>query len=156
MATTANIEYSGKLQVTVRKDGVVVDKRVYENAGTNELFKFLCYCIKGDFNDEMRPFKVRLYHNNYPYSPDSLPDTSMPVSAFIAMNKPATVRTYTNSEGKEIAATTLHFLIPYSSVTSTSEGDAINQACLYAVRADNSMVDDYMAYYYFIDATGSS
>ena len=52
-----NLIYSGKVTITLRdeKNKSVVKKRVYKNAGTTNLFRFLCNCLIGSFEGNKRP-----------------------------------------------------------------------------------------------------
>ena len=64
-STVATIGYEGKLNVYIKHGKTVIDHRSYHNAGTDQLFKFLCCCIQGDWDaaKELKPYKIRLYHN---------------------------------------------------------------------------------------------
>ena len=142
--TLATISYQGTVKISIKDKNKIIKTFEYHNNGTDELFKFLCLCIGGDYKatDRLRPFKIKLFDRNDPYSRGIAPKTDLAVSGLVSVNKPAT---YNLTENK--IAVTLHFLIPYSNISGTQ----VCQMCLYGKEYGNDDITKFSAYYYLTD-----
>ena len=142
----ATIQYTGKVTISLKRKDTVVSTYTYHNTGTDWLFKFLCYCVKGDYRtaEAIRPFKVKLFYNRQQHPTNSAPviNECDPATNFISTNKPVTIKTVGNK-----TTATLHFLVPFANIFTLIS--SINQVCLYGTGEVNN--ENYMAYYYFID-----
>ena len=59
--TTTGIGYQGNLTVKLTNGKKVLSAKTYHNAGTKELFKFICNCLAGNFATSSRPCRIQLY-----------------------------------------------------------------------------------------------
>lgn len=145
MKLTNNINYHGDVTISVKTSlGKVISTQTYKNAGTKNLFKFLCYCIAGNYEiiDGERPFKLCLFYNTST-SPDDLSTgimwPLMPI--YLSANKVADVSPVLDTnDANEIKnyEVILHFLIPYSYISvpaANPQATEIRQICLYSKTA---------------------
>ncbi len=59
---TQNINYSGKVTVSILRNNKTISSKTYCNMGRAPLFKFLCNCLAGKYYDTLRPCKIKLFN----------------------------------------------------------------------------------------------
>ncbi len=151
---TNTIHYTGKVNVSVEKEGKIVDTKHYHNAGTKQLYKFLCYCLAGQYKnvDADRPCRIKLFNNTQGPTPPITPalDEADEASSMVTISQQADVLPVKDKNQDNAIVnykTVLHFVVPYALISQ----QRINQICLYSAR--NSANSDYSAIYYFVKET---
>jgi len=123
------IGYAGKVTVTAVHGKKKIKSATFHNKGTIYLFKFLCYCLAGEFSAayNMRPQKIQLFYNHSnATNPDETLSNLEERSAKIQSNTDAVVKDETISNNAKYSVT-LHFRIPFAFLTGTN----INHAVLF-------------------------
>lgn len=71
------ISYNGKVHIVKIRRGIVTQRRVLKNTGTNRLFNFLCSCLSDNFDSSLSPKSIDICYapNNETLSESSF--TSM-------------------------------------------------------------------------------
>ena len=62
---TDSLGYEGKVKLTLRSNNRVLQSKTYKNSGTNQLFKFLGYCLIDAYEEakQLLPNKIMLLYN---------------------------------------------------------------------------------------------
>lgn len=57
-----SLSYSGKVKITLKQGDQVLSVKEYKNSGAAALFRFIGYCLAGNFTlaGRLRPFKIKL------------------------------------------------------------------------------------------------
>jgi len=140
------IGYSGQVKVTAMRGKKAIRTATFHNEGTINLFKFLCYCLAGEYNVayNLRPQKIQLFFNQAGTYTEDL-NNLKERSGKIQLNTDAVVKKYEPKSPGETDTNkytvTLHFRIPYAFLT----GDEVNHAILY------NAYDEPCAHFSFTD-----
>lgn len=164
MPTNSSLAYQGTVTTKVMHFNKVISSKTYHNTGNLPLFKFICYCLAGDFGtiaNNLIPMKIRLYYNSStsPTNATDAEDTIHAMSSLISVNTTASVFT---SAADNYCSTTLHFLVPYALIRIDEEHKSVNEIALFpaeATEADAKITESnsrYSAKYLLTktDATG--
>lgn len=146
---TSKISYSGKVTVTIRRGNTPIATKVFKNSGNKPLFKFFCQCLAGNYKEGeiFRPTKIKLFYNS---TADINEAKKRPMENITAksgfMTQTSNPVVDASADGAS-CSTTFHFLIPNAYIYNT-EGNQINQICLYNTRAVNDVsTEDCLAYF---------
>ncbi len=147
-STVSNVSYSGKVHAKiVDKKGKVISDKITHNAGTNQLFKFLVYCLAGKYQsaEANRPKYIKLLtYNNGTLDKD----TEFNINDFTEASNLILMNTSVTPIEKEgIWQTTLHFTVPFAFLKTKTQIDAV---LLYSETAKNTK-ENYSAVAYFLD-----
>lgn len=63
------ITYSGKVNIKVVKDGIIIKDSTTHNQGNDPLFYFLCCCLAGSYVETNAPKYIKLIRENEPLTP---------------------------------------------------------------------------------------
>lgn len=144
---TDGLGYEGKVTLTLKSNNRVLKSKIYKNHGTSLLFKFLGYCLIGEYEEvkHLLPHKIRLLYNNTAGGQGEISPTSITASSYWQpySQTPTIVSDANNDQVKVVYS----FEVPRNIIT----GD-FNQIALYSVDAED--INDFSAYYYLVDANG--
>ena len=117
----ASIGYQGKVTLTLKRKNTVVWTKTSHNEGKQDLFRFICLCLKGSYNtaNVLKPNSIYLVNNqNSIDNPDSNPSQSIKVSQNIGIYGVPEEDTLEGEEmkNKDAYQITFHFLVPYSAI----------------------------------------
>ncbi len=155
-----NLGYKGIIKTSIIQNNRILSTKIYHNSGCLSLFKFLGYCLAGEFEAAkvLRPYKIKLFCNGYSYNevttnkkflPSADNNLIVEASPFITTNTDAVVESTEETVDNATCSTTLHFRIPYAFINTTiTSGDnsGVNEAIIY-----NSK-DEPCAYFLFLNA----
>lgn len=148
--TGSSVEYSGKVTVTLKKGSRTLNKRTFNNSGTDKLFKFFSLCLAGRYREaeELRPSKIMLFKSDGDLQTTKVNPTASTsrVSEFISNTGNPTV--HVSSGDDKTCSTTFHFLVPNAYIHSDAK--KINQIRIYAAK-DTNENKDYLAYFLLTD-----
>lgn len=87
--------YKGKVKATVIKNGVKVGSVSGHNKGEYNLFRFICDCLKGDYDSRFRPFYIKSDHVKNPTTDNPAFDSpETPITQYVVQdinNIPTTI-----------------------------------------------------------------
>lgn len=128
-----SIGYAGKVKLALRIGKTTVQTKTYTNHGGFALFRFLCFCLAGQYSiaEQSRPISVGLYKNTAETPAHATLDKSGSVSLLVSNNTAAKI--IEDREG-ETCKVVFHFLIPKIYIT----GSEFNQIFLYGMNIDNA------------------
>lgn len=158
-----NLGYKGIIKASIIQNNRILSTKVYHNSGCLSLFKFIGYCLAGEFDAAkvLRPYKIKLFCNGYTYAEADLNKRFLPsatnnliveASPFITTNTDAVVESTEETVDSATCSTTLHFRIPYAFInTAITSGNnsGVNEAIIY-----NSK-DEPCAYFLFLNSEGN-
>ena len=135
--------YEGKVKLTLKSNGQVLDTRTYKNSGTSQLFSFLGHCLAGNYEASKKflPTKVMLLYNK---AGKESPTAVEMRSLFIGFAQPPTI---INESDKVLV--TYSFEIPRSAIAGS-----FNQVALYGDGITDSEITKFSAFYYLTDVDG--
>lgn len=148
--STNNISYKGTVKISVQKNNKTISSKIFHNTGSINLFKFLCNCLAGTYNDTERPCRIALFSGNNTETPDgkSIEDlfTYNFLSSLLIIQSNVTVLK------NEPNSVVFHFKIPYAFISSNT----IYKMALFSNRrtsfAETDNISNYIyAYYLFYD-----
>jgi hypothetical protein len=137
------VGYSGSVKISVKAGKTTISSKTIHNNGTVNLFKFLASCLKGEFEKNRLPCRIRLFRsddNNIESASDDTKwkfDEAHAVSPYVYMTSSAVV--YDNLDESK-AQTKYVFRVPYGQISGK-----INKLALYAA-STTSASDDRYAY----------
>lgn len=141
--------YEGKVTLTLKSNNRIITSKTYKNNGTNQLFKFLGECLKGNFGTETKklvPNKILLLENKSGDTPMSAqPTAAEPRSLWQAIVQAPTL---ISDDATSQVRVTYSFEVPKAAITGS-----FNQVALYG--AEINQATDFSAYYYLVDDTGA-
>jgi hypothetical protein len=146
-----NLGYEGKVTLTLKSNGRILESKTYKNNGTAQLFKFLGYCLIGSFEEAkgLLPRKILLLHNNS--SSVSIADINPTDVIARTIFQPLTLTPSIISDSQTAQVKVVYnFEIPRAAI----EGP-FNQVALYSDKMKYTDISDFSAYYYFTDALGN-
>lgn len=138
---TDGLGYEGKVTLTLKSNNRVLKSRTYKNHGTALLFKFLGYCLIGEYEEvkNLLPYKIRLLNNT---SRGELSPTNVTESSYW---QPYSQTPTIISDGESDQVKVMYsFEVPRNIITGE-----FNQIALYSVNADD--INDFSAYYYLVN-----
>ena len=59
--SAGTIGYKGNINVKVQRGNKIISNKNYHNTGNQSLFRFLCECLAGNYYDDLRPVKIKLF-----------------------------------------------------------------------------------------------
>ncbi len=141
----AYLGYSGKVSISTYCGKIKTSERIIKNSGCSPLFKFIAKALCGEFNQEMRPCKIRLFKKYGENEVASLPttwkfNTDTAISNYIYQNSASIM---TTKDGEIVAEYT--FRVPYYSIYTTNNSAQIYKIALYPERI-NSVESDRCAF----------
>jgi len=115
------LHYQGNVKVSIVKNKKVLSTNYYHNTGYINLFKFICNCLAGVYDDADRPCKIVLYTaaaegGDTPSNPDFSSSLIRTATAIYISTSPV-VKTNTEETNYTV---TYHFSIPYAFITTTN------------------------------------
>lgn len=60
-SSVATIGYQGNLNIKVQRGNKIISNKTYHNTGSQLLFRFLCECLAGNYYEDLRPVKIKLF-----------------------------------------------------------------------------------------------
>lgn len=152
--------YTGTLTVRLQHGKNTLSNKTYHNAGTKNLFKFLCSCLAGEFTNSDRPCRIRLFGSNgcdgtpatFSNTAENWSDSLTPI---LLNDTPATIdaTAIDGISGTEYYNTRFHFRIPFSYVNQ-SETTKIYKAALFSETSSN--YQGMLAWFLFTTEDGSA
>ena len=143
--------YEGKVTLTLKSAGRILESKTYKNSGTAKLFEFLGNCFIDDFIAARRllPSKIMLL-NNKADVPDSknanVSEMLEQRSSFQGLSQQPTLITNTANQVSVIYS----FEVPQTAIIGT-----FNQVALYATEVTVDYLNDFSAYYFLTDGAGN-
>ncbi len=133
------LSYSGQVKITLKQGDQVLSIKNYKNSGAAALFRFIGYCLAGNYTlaSRLRPFKIKLLqaHGDAATTPNAN-TTYDERSIFIDLaSAPEIINSATNCQVK------LSFIFPIANVS----GSGANIIALYG--ADVNDIENFSAYY---------
>lgn len=148
MIESSNIGYQGDLNISLSYKNKILKTIRKHNAGSSALFKFIGYCLSGQYNAANvvgRPFKIRLYGDK---------NFQRPITNLITASSIASVDTKDNIVGENnYCIVTLRFNIPSLYFTSRNH-KTVFAAKLFPVTAEeasSNLENNYCASVIFSD-----
>jgi hypothetical protein len=141
---TDGLGYEGKVTLTLKSNNHVLKSKTYKNHGTALLFKFLGYCLIGEYEEvkHLLPYKIRLLNNKSGSQGEISPTNVTHSSYWQPYSQTPTIVSDGNSDQVKVMYS---FEVPRNIIT-----DEFNQIALYSVDADD--ISDFSAYYYLVNA----
>ncbi len=138
--------YEGKVTLTLKSNNRILESKTYKNSGTAQLFKFLGYCLIGEYEEakDLLPNKILLL-NNTSQSPNGASQTAIEQRS--AWQTLAQTPAIISDDATEQVRVVYSFEVPRNAITGS-----FNQVALYSVGADD--INDFSAYYYLVDGHG--
>lgn len=136
------IGYGGKVSVSIlNANKKVIKKKVYHNAGGNELFKFLCYSVACDIGNArlIKPEKIKLMFNDAS-SPKETSYNLKSMSPCITADSKTALMDYIEGFDDKIWTVNLHFLVPAAVITAETNAE-INEIRLYPTNTEADKED---------------
>lgn len=140
-ASTAALNYSGKIKISYCKGNKVLKSKTYSNAGCGPLFKFVAHCLQGDYRmaEKYRPTKIKLFNNTSSDPSDWAWKDIKAITNFVSTNTTSDIAVINDENGKIIGyKTILHFLVPAVLIDKSNINSVfdtyINQICLYSAK----------------------
>ena len=134
----STIRYSGRVDISLFERDRLVSRSTFHNAGNVELFRFLAYCLVGDYHRAEqvgRPFKIRLYED---------PEMRHPMTNLVSASEAPVIEEKVRDRTEDTEVTVkLHFYIPTLSFTDRQYFN-ISAAKLFPITAEPS-TEDYCA-----------
>ncbi len=146
--------YEGKVTLTLKSNNRVLKSRTYKNNGTENLFRFLGYCLIGHYADveHLLPNKIALLYNQSSSLADADPYDVVARSGFKGIaHTPSVISTGTGA-GAEVKVT-YSFEISKNEIFKKETTDVFNQVALYGEgNIDiNTDIKNFSAYYFLVD-----
>lgn len=140
-----SIKYSGKVKISEYNGTVKISEKEIKNSGFLPLFKFLTYCLQGNYKvaDNIRPIKIKTFYNSSKASEIDPNNKVGSSTAFIYADSMPLI----NNDDETSSSLTLHFSIPCAYLVGTQ----INQLRLYAA---NTKDDDPSAEVFLLNKEG--
>ena len=141
--------YEGKVTLTLKSNGRILESKTYKNTGTAQLFNFLAYCLADDYQRarDLLPSKIMLLYNGQ--TPDSRYATSVVQrSSYQGLAQVPTIITTNQAQ----ASVVYSFEVPKAAITGE-----FNQVALYngnATYTENG-IKNFSAYYFLVDGDKS-
>lgn len=151
---TQQLSYEGIVTVSVEDNGYTLSKKTYHNEGTKILFRFLCDCLRGVYNESDRPAKLVLYTDSAQSPSGNLDWTyESAVSPFV-IQEIAEVSTESTTD----CSTIFHFKVPYSYLKTITGDQGICKAAICpSTTTSRDLDEDHIsAKFKFISEDGSS
>lgn len=62
-----HLNYSGEVVLSIVNDKKIILKKIFHNAGKDNLFKFITNCLAGNFGTAktLQPVKIKLFYNDW-------------------------------------------------------------------------------------------
>lgn len=141
------IGYEGKVTLTLKSNNRVLESKTYKNSGMANLFKFLCDCLVGSYDEAYLPTKIALLFNSGNGSAAEANNVELLEvrSSFIGL---AQTPTRSSTNGTNEASVIYSFEVPRAAI----EGD-FNQVALYGAGITDP--EKFSAYYYLKDEYGN-
>lgn len=118
-STSGSIGYQGKINVKVQRGNQTVSNKTYNNNGNTNLFKFLCDCLSGYYQESSRPVKIALFNrgdtDEYPEQFNTWNFTKSKLSSPLTIVYSNTPKPET---GNNTVSITYDFKIPYIYLTN--------------------------------------
>lgn len=142
--------YEGKVTLTLKSNGRVLKTKIYKNAGTPQLFKFLGYCLMGAYEDvkNLLPSQLMLLYNDKAALEG--PNNANPTSVERRSSLRGLAQTPTIVSEDSAVKVTYSFEVPRA---STYAG-AFNQVALYGAGMTESDFQEFSAFYFLVDDYG--
>ena len=146
--------YEGKVTLTLKSNGRVLESRTYKNSGTTQLFKFLGYCLADDYASakDLLPSKIMLLENQAEFPSSDNKTNVKQRSSYQGLSQQPTVITSEENQVRVIYS----FEVPKNAITGE-----FNQVALYNVKANtledniDSGIKSFSAYYFLTNGNGS-
>lgn len=151
---TDGLGYEGKVTLTLKSNNRVLKSKTYKNSGTNQLFKFLGYCLIGAYEEANRllPTKILLLRNTTANQgpAGATPTSVVPCSTWQTRDTQTTPTIISDSATSQVKVV-YSFEVPRAAIESP-----FNQIALYGAFAEDlsSDIHDFSAYYYLTDSRG--
>lgn len=147
---TDGLGYEGKVTLTLKSNNRVLQSKIYKNQGTNQLFKFLGYCLIDSYEEAKRllPNKIMLlYNNDKEADPAKVSPTAVePRSVFRGLTQAPMI--ISDNVTKSVSVT-YSFEVPKAAIS-----DKFNQIALYGAGMTDNDIYDFSAYYYLTNDFG--
>ena len=145
---TDGLGYEGKVTLTLKSQGLILESKSYKNSGTAKLFKFLGNCLIGDYSQETKklaPAKIMLLHNTEDY-PNAARATRVEQRSYwqTLSQQPTLISDNDHAQVKVIYS----FEVPKVAIVQQT----FNQVALYSAGATD--FTDFSAYYFLTDESG--
>lgn len=139
MTNNSTISYTGTIVTKILSGKQVISTKTFHNSGNLPLFKFLCYCLAGNYNEVVAgliPGKIKLFHN-IADNPRSVDSDVIPRSTLITVNTTASIE---QDLANNSCTTTLHFLVPFALLIDTDDTEtaSINEIAIYPMETTES------------------
>jgi hypothetical protein len=151
--------YEGKVTLTLKSNGRVLETRTYKNRGTSKLFEFLGYCLMDEFETVkgLLPTKIRLLYNTEVASSDTYSADPTSVAIRTAPQERIQAPTFINDSAKAQVKVIYNFEVPKEAIFG--EGEQItqrqfNQIALYGAKIEDPT--EFSAFYFLVNEKGDS
>ena len=124
-ASPTKINYSGKVEVQLQRNGKIVKSHIYHNTGYTDMFNYLAYCLGGQINEYLWSQILYLFYEN-----DGLNYRVSDYTFKSSVEVDTTSIPYT---------TTFKFTVPYNSIIT--DLGKINKVVLTNLKNKNTMDD---------------
>ena len=155
--------YEGKVTLTLKSNGRVLESRTYKNSGTTHLFSFLGYCLANDFVNARRllPAKIKLLYNDKSSPAHEFATSVKSRSSYQGLSQQPTIIANELDKVRVVYS----FEVPKTAIMSKVSGDNnqvvdafFNQVALYrdAATEDEDSPDgikSFSAYYFLTNGT---
>ena len=144
--SNVNLNYSGEITLKIQKNGKIISTKKYHNAGTNELWKFISYCVAGKYQsaENLRPQYIRLFKNNNEPGGGLNTTDIYTASQIVLMNTSGAPQKWIEDSTIVGYKTILHFLIPFTFITE----ETVNEVRIYS-KINRDSINDCSAYFQF-------
>lgn len=144
------ISYKGTVKVSVQKNNKTISSKTFHNTGNINLFKFLCKCLAGTYNDTERPCRIALFSGNESEKPET--DSLENLFTYNFLSSLLIIQSNVTFPKNESNSVVFHFRLPYAFISSNT----IYKMALFSNRKTSFVttdrVSDYIyAYYLFYD-----
>lgn len=142
--------YEGKVTLTLKSNGRILDSKTYKNNGTAQLFKFLGYCLIGNYEKVkgLLPNKILLLNNMSGDKPALASPTNVEfVTEWQYLKQIPTI--ISDSDRGEVRVI-YNFEVSKASIT-----DSFNQIALYGSGLNYDEITNFSAYHYLVNSSES-
>ena len=143
---TDGLGYEGKVTLTLKSNNRILESKTYKNSGTAQLFKFLGYCLIGEYEEakDLWPNKILLLHNT---SDSPTGASAKAVEQQAGWQPLAQTPTIVSDSATEQVKVVYSFEVPRNKIWGN-----FNQVALYGVGTND--ITEFSAYYYLVDGRG--
>ena len=139
---TDGLGYEGKVTLTLKSQGKVLDTKTYKNSGTAQLFNFLGRCLIGDYTiptQRLLPSKIMLLHNEEDFPDHTKAKEITSRSYWQTLSQQPTIISESDTAQVRVIYS---FEVPKAAI----EQSTFNQVALYGTGITD--IKDFSAYYF--------